>query len=99
MQYQKQTGTDGHGQPIYDWETVDGLESLACSIETLYGDEAVKAQSLSAEATHRVECRFDSRIDRKHRLLFRDRELYIGHTDNLDEIGRFMYLLVSETRP
>lgn len=101
VQHRVQTGEDDRGQPIDSWQTL--IPRMPCHIEKLSGSEAEVARQLVETATHRVEARFDSRVTNKMRLVLTifsrtPRYFYIGDVTDVEEVGRFMNIIVEEKK-
>jgi len=72
-------------------------ESIPCSIETLTGRELELARQVVSNATVRVTMRYPGiTLTTKHFLMFGDRQLNIGHINDVDQIGREFILTCGE---
>ena len=74
--------------------------NVACSVETLSGDEAIQARQIFASATLRVRMRGNPalKLTTKDKLRFKERILNIGSINNVKEVGREYVLLCGEER-
>jgi SPP1 family predicted phage head-tail adaptor len=87
---------DERGQPVYVWSDV--ARKVPCEIRSLRGSEVEIAQQLVAEASHMVKMRASQRVDTTMKIVFRGRDLFIGHIDDVENVGRFMYLVCAEKK-
>lgn len=90
------TDTDDRGQPVFTWTNVSN--SWPCEIKTLTGGESEQARQLVADATHRVRMRARNDLNEQMRLVFRDRNLYIGYIDDVDQVGRYAFVICAEKK-
>lgn len=80
-------------------ERVEGWTSYAdrwCGISPLTGKELTQAQQVQPVVTHRVTMRQTDAVKPTHRILHRERYLYVESILDADERGREMTLMCRE---
>lgn len=66
---------DGYNTPSAPTVVIKGMWA---NVEDLAGLELVRAQMIADKATHRVVCRYDSRLESKQELMFGSRKFRIA---------------------
>lgn len=86
---------DSYGQEIEVWANVG---TYWAEVVTLSGREAVNAQQIKSEATHRVTMRYVTSIVASQRFLFGSRQLKIEWLNNVAQRNREYVILCSEVQ-
>ena len=95
LQTYTSTGTDGRGQPTGSW---GDTAEVRCRIKPLGGRNAEYANQLYAAATHEILMRYRSDVTRTNRLVLGSRIFTIGSVQSVDELDRWLRLMVKEER-
>lgn len=87
------TGRDAYGEETKSWADVG---TYYAEVVTLSGREAVNAQQLRADASHRVRMRWVGPILPDQQFLWDGRTLHILHVNNVDNRNREYQILCRE---
>lgn len=88
-----ETGTDSHGQPTGEWETIS---TVRVKIEPLGGRTAEYAHQLYEQTTHVLWMRYRSGVTAAQRLVMGSRTFHFGYVENVDEADRWLKILATE---
>lgn len=78
------------------WATLSGNASVPAAIWPIKSAEALDAQKLENQVTHRIRIRYRSGITTKHRIVFGSRTFQIVSLMNPDERNIMLDMLTTE---
>lgn len=82
-----------YGEATKVWTT---YATVWARIQPLKGNEALLAQQIKAELSHRLTIRYNSSVKAKHRVKFNERIFDVNSVRNLDERNVEQELMVKE---
>lgn len=91
-----ESGTDGRGQPLGDWENLTDTPTVWASVEPLTVRTAEYARAIYNLATHRVFIDYRSDVDAGMRVVYGSRVFAIGSAINMHEANVTLELLCTE---
>lgn len=91
-----ESGTDGRGQPIGDWENLTTAPTVWASIEPLTVRTTEYARAIFSLATHRIFIDYRSDVTAAMRIVYGSRVFAIGSVINMHEANVTLELLCTE---
>lgn len=85
--------TDDRGRTNVQWSTV---REIKCAIRQINSTDIERARQIAPEATHRIFTHAIGDVTSQMRIVFGSRVFYIGAIDDMENMGRFVSLIVAE---